>query len=88
MSKVGRAGPKPHRASNGMERAFPFLDCTSPLSATSRPFFPFYLIFLSHLSRPSPTWYLFLYFVLVFDSFCSKRFVMLQNRGKEFPPSH
>ena len=34
LSKVGRAGPKPHRASNGIERAFPFLDCTSDLVAT------------------------------------------------------
>ena len=47
MSKVGRAGPKPHRASNGMERAFPLLDCTSLLSAASRP--------LSS-SIPRPAW--------------------------------
>ena len=47
LSKVGRAGPKPHRASNGMERAFPLLDCTSPLSATSRPLFS---------SIPRPAW--------------------------------
>ena len=39
LSKVGRAGPKPHRGSNGIERVFPLLDCTSPLSVTSRPLF-------------------------------------------------
>ena len=42
----------------------------------------FYLIFLSHLSRPSLTWFWFLYSIAL-DSLYAKRFVMLQNRGQE-----
>ena len=51
LNNVGRAGPKLHRASNGIERAFPFLDYTSPLSATSRPLFS--SILSSCLTSPS-----------------------------------
>ena len=79
VSKVGRAGPKPHRASNGVESisASGLYFCPFRHIQTA---FQFYLIFLSHRSHPSLTWSWFMYFVLL-DGLCPKQLVVLQNRG-------
>ena len=80
LSKVGRAGPKPHRASNGIERAFPFLDCTVLLPF---PPHPDRVSVLSYLLIPplSPQSDLVLVHVLcsVRRFVCETEFVVLQN---------
>ena len=94
LSKVERAGSKPHHTTSGVQRAFPFLNCTS-LFPQQLSHITVLLFAILSSCPPSPTpvgrTRLLLrtqsVYLIVLDNLCTDQTVVVQNRGKEFPPS-